>query len=237
VPKTQDIICNKDGLRLVGELSIPDAPGPRPGVLVMPTAQGLGPHVRQAARDLAEQGYVAIAADMYGEGEFGNDHARTTELITPLFASADLLRGRVAAWLQVLKDRNEVAADRVGAIGYCFGGQCVIELARSGADVKVVVSYHGLLETKAPAQAGQVKAHVAVYTGTKDPYAPPEHVVEFRKEMIAAGADWQVTEFGNGYHSFTDPNAEAAGVPGTQYDPLLRDISWQGTLTLLRNLL
>jgi len=112
----------------------------------------------------------------------------------------------------------------------------VLELARSGADVKVVVSYHGILTTSMPAKAGTVQAQVAVYTGAKDPYALREHVDALRDEMIAAGARWQITVFGDACHAFTDPNA-AATLSGLAYHPLADKVSWAGTVTLLGALL
>jgi dienelactone hydrolase len=115
--------------------------------------------------------------------------------------------------------------------------QCVLELARSGADVKAVVSYHGILTTAMPAKAGAVKAHVAVYTGAKDPYAPREHVDALQDEMIAAGARWQITVFGAAYHAFTDPDAAVKSVSGLAYDPLADRLSWAGTEALLDALL
>jgi dienelactone hydrolase len=109
-----------------------------------------------------------------------------------------------------------------------------LELARSGCDVKAVVSYHGLLQTAMSAQRGAVKGRIVVYTGEKDPYVPRAHVDAFREEMIAAETQWQLTMFGDAYHSFTDPNADpAAGVAGICYDSLADRLSWDGTLTLL----
>jgi dienelactone hydrolase len=126
---------------------------------------------------------------------------------------------------------------RVAAIGYCFGGQCVLELARSGADVKAVVSYHGILKTALPAQRGAVRAQVAVYTGAKDPYAPAADVEALRQEMLAAEARWQIMTFGEAYHGFTDPDSTMSALPGLGYDQIAHHVSWAGTLALLQQAL
>jgi dienelactone hydrolase len=109
---------------------------------------------------------------------------------------ATLARRRL---FELLRDRADVDASRIAAIGYCFGGQCVLELARSGADLKAVLRYHGILTTAMPARPGGVRAHVAVYTGAKDPRIPRDHLDALRAELLAAGADWQITEFGSAY--------------------------------------
>jgi dienelactone hydrolase len=143
------------------------------------------------------------------------------------------LRARAAAWYEYLKTRQEVDPQRIAAIGFCFGGQCVLELARSGADVKAVVSYHGLLSTSLPAMPGAIQGHVAIYTGAKDPYAPAEHVRALQEEMAAAGAHLQITVFSEACHAFTDPNAGAIGRDGLAYDPIADRVSWAGTMALL----
>jgi dienelactone hydrolase len=144
------------------------------------------------------------------------------------------LRGRALAGLEALKARPEVDGARIGAIGFCFGGQCVLEVARSGADVKSVVSFHGLLTTDLPAKPGAVKAKVLVLTGARDPWAPWEHVERLREELVAAGADWQITLYGEGYHAFTDSHAaELADIPGLRYDSLLDKLSWNSALAML----
>ncbi len=225
------------GAALEGYLALPDGQGPHRAVLVMHNAHGLGEQVRKSARRLAEAGYVALASDMYGGAFFSTNTEATGKVIAPLFADPNLLRQRVNAWYEYLRARQEVDPARMGAIGYCFGGQCVLELARGGADVKVVVSYHGLLQTALPAQPGGVKAQIAVYTGAQDLYVPREIVSAFQDEMLAAGARWQITVFGEVGHSFTDPDAAESGLPGLAYDPLAAQLSWAGTEVLLASLL
>lgn len=204
----------------------------------MSNAHGLGRQARDRASALAKLGYVALATDMYGDGTFFRDPREVGALFAPLQDTPGKLRSRVVAWYDALKAQPGVDKGRIAAIGFCFGGQCVLELARSGADVKAVVSYHGLLQTAMPAKPGTVKARVAVYTGEKDPYVPREYVDAFRSEMLAADAHWQLTVFGDAYHSFTDPEADPnAGVAGIRYDPLADRLSWEGTLTMLEAVL
>jgi dienelactone hydrolase len=192
--------------------------------------------VRESARLLAQEGYLALATDMYGDGIFHEDPSGAGASLGPLWKDPQLLRSRVVAWYEWLKQRPEVAADRIAAIGYCFGGQCVLELARSGADVKAVVSYHGILTTAMPAKAGIVGAHVAVYTGADDPYAPRKHVEDFQDEMQEAGARWQIMNFGRCCHAFTDTHIRS-DLPGLAYDPIADKVSWAGTLALLNAVL
>ena len=216
-----------DGVALRGELATPTGPGPHPAVLVMHDARGLGALVRRRARDLAAAGYVALATDMYGGGKRFENALEAGELFAALQKEPERLRDRVLASFEALKVQPQVDGRRIGAIGFCFGGQCVLELARSGADAAAVVSFHGLLTTRFPAKRGAVKAKVLALTGAHDPYAPLEDVEAFRKEMAAAGADWHLTIYGEGWHAFTDPSAaEMTNVPGVRHDPLLETLSW-----------
>jgi dienelactone hydrolase len=228
----ETVICHHEGIALRGELAVPKAAGPHPAVLVVHTAFGLGEHMRGVIRELAQAGYVALAVDMFGDGAYSEDQAVVAELVAPVWGNAPRLRARMGAWHDRLRSRSDVRADRIAAIGYCFGGQCVLEFARGGADVQAVVSYHGILGTSAPAERGAVRAHVAVYTGGRDPHAPRADVEALRAELTAAEADWQISEFGSAYHAFTDPEA-AAPQTGRAYDPLAHRVSWAGTLALL----
>jgi dienelactone hydrolase len=223
-----------EGHALEGLLAAPAGAGPHPAVMVMHDARGRGEQVRRRAALLAEQGYIALATDMYGGGADFENAREGGDLMLALHDEPERLRGRVLAGLEALKAQPGVDPDRIGAIGFCFGGQCVLELARSGADVKSVVSFHGLLTTALPAKPGEVKAKVLVLTGALDPYAPLEHVDGFQKEMGAAGAEWQVTVYSHGWHAFTDPNAaKMTNIPGVLYDPLLDKLSWASALAIL----
>jgi dienelactone hydrolase len=223
-----------DGVELVGQMAVPEKPGPHPAVMVMHTALGLGEMMRERVRRLAQLGYVAVATDMYGGGvDYRSDPKSGGTLMQHLLTPPERLRARAAAWYEQLKARPEIDPQKVAAIGFCFGGLCVLELARSGADVKAVVSYHGLLSTSMPAVPGAIHGQVAVYTGAKDPYAPAEHVTALQEEMTAAGAHFQITVFSEACHGFTDPKSGAMGLDGIAYDPIADRVSWAGTLALL----
>lgn len=226
-----------EGAALVGEVARPQGAGPHPAVLVMANAIGLGNQVRAAARALAALGYIAICTDMYGGGRYYHDATEAADDYLGLMNAPDLLRARVVAWYQAAAALSGVDAPRIAAIGYCFGGCCVLELARSGVDVKAVVSYHGILTTHNPAQPGVIKGKVAAYCGALDPYAPADTITGLRSEMDAAGARCDITVFGNVFHSFTDPEPHEPPLPGIGYDAVAHKVSWAGTLVLLDEVL
>jgi dienelactone hydrolase len=229
----EDVALDHDGAALVGALARPEGAGPHPAVLVMHTAHGLGDFVRDRARRLAGHGFVALATDMYGGGRHFDDASEAGEPFLALQQNPDRLRARVAAWYEALKAVAGVDPARVAAIGFCFGGQCVLELARSGADVKAVVSYHGLLSTAAPAAPGAIAGRVTVYHGAKDPFVPADTVDAFRREMAGAGVRLQFTSFSEAAHGFTDPDIGRMVRAGIAYDEEADRVSWAGTLALL----
>jgi dienelactone hydrolase len=234
MPPLNAMKIDHDGVELVGQLAVPEEPGPHPAVMVMATAFGLGAMMRERTRRLAELGYVAVATDMYGGGADGHTDPKSVGLLMQnLVSTPQLLRARANAWYEQLAARPEVDPNRIAAIGFCFGGQCVLELARSGADIKAAVSFHGLLSTSMPAQPGAIRGQVAIYTGAKDPYAPLEHLTALEGELSEAGTKFQITVFSEAYHGFTDPNAGALGRPGIAYDPIADRVSWAGTMGLL----
>ena len=216
-----------DGVALRGELALPTGAGPHPGMLVMHDARGLGSLVRRRSRELAARGYVAFAPDMLGGGRRFENAREVGPLLAALHEKPQRLRDRVLAGFRVLQAQPQADASRIGALGFCFGGQCVLELARDGADVKAVVSFHGLLGTRMPAQPGMVKAKVLAMTGRQDPYAPVADVEAFQQEMTAAGVDWHLTVYSQGHHAFSDPEAvQMTQIPGVRYDPRLEKLSW-----------
>jgi dienelactone hydrolase len=207
------------GVTFVGELARPDATsGPRPGILVVHEGTGITDHAKRRARELAERGFIALAADMYGGGNVAPSLAEGRPRMFALRADLDLLRGRVNAGLAALKAQPGVDARRLGAIGFCFGGLCVLELARSGADVAGVVSFHGILRTDRPAKPGDIQGRVLACHGSADPFVPPEEVAGFQQELTEAGVDWHLLVNGGAGHGFTNPAATNLGVPGVAYD-------------------
>jgi dienelactone hydrolase len=210
-----------------GYLALPDGGGPRPGILVVHEAPGLDDHVKRRAEMLAGLGYVALAVDLYGGGVVGNGPQEAFALMGPLREDPDLLRSRMRAGLDALAAVPGVDRGRLGAIGYCFGGYSVLELARSGAPVACVVSFHGLLETKRPAAAGTIKAKILACTGSADPLVPREQVTAFETEMTEVGADWQVATYGGAKHAFTNTAADSIPLPGFGYSGTADARSWK----------
>jgi dienelactone hydrolase len=225
---TQDITYRDGAASLHGFLAYDEtARDRRPGVLVVHEGLGLNDHAMERARMIAGLGYVALAADMFGERRQASDLQEARALIAPLRDDPPKLRARGRAALATLAASPQVDAAKLGAIGFCFGGAVVLELARDGADLKAVVSFHGVLTTKAPAVAGKTKAGVLVCTGAGDPLAPPDQVTA-EAEMRAAGVrDWQVISYGGTLHGFTNPAADGSLLPSARYNESADRRSWQ----------
>jgi len=182
--RTEDIEYHADGARLVGYLAVDDRkPGKRPGVLVAPEGGGLVELTKSIARRLAEAGYAAFAMDYYGDGQPLADMNDVMPKIIAFMAEPSTIRARAAEALAVLARQPECDAGRLAAIGYCFGGTTVLELARSGADLKAVVGFHSGLGTTRPGDASQIKAKVLACIGYHDPIIPAEQRLAFEKEM------------------------------------------------------
>jgi dienelactone hydrolase len=225
-----------EGTLLRGYAARPDTTGPAPAVLIMHSALGIAHAVNEAAaRKLAEQGYVAVCTDMYGAQLEGGSFEDAAAAYGLTLADPERQRARIVDWFDAVARRDDVDENRIAAVGFCYGGTTVLELARSGADVRAVVSYHGILTTHAPAEPGAVTGHVVAYCGAGDPFAPLADVDALRDEMIHAGAKYQITVFGAAAHGFTDPDAAVLGLDGVYFDLLSNDLSWSGTLVLLEH--
>jgi dienelactone hydrolase len=226
--KTEDVNYSDGPLNLSGVLAYdPAAPGKRPGIVVVHEAWGLGAHAIERAKMLAKLGYVALAADMYGDRRQAADLPAAMELIGDLRTDPAKLRARANAAVDVLRHNPNVDPSKLAAIGFCFGGTTVLELARGGADIKGVVSFHGGLQTAAPATPGAVTPKVLVCTGADDPMIPPAQVNDFEDEMRKASADWQVISYGNTVHSFTNPDAgKTVKLDGIAYNEQADRRSW-----------
>lgn len=237
----EEVSLDHGDTTLLGRLAVPgaDRAWPCPVVLIFPSALGLGEHALESTREFAAAGYMALGVDMYGGGASGSyaDAESTGGKFDALTRNPGLLRARVNAWLDKAKTLPGADPNRIAAVGYCFGGLCVLELARSGADLRAVVSYHGILKTAEPAAPGTIKAHVVAYCGGKDPYAPLADIDGLRDELEAAGASYQITTFGGVEHSFTDPRAVNIERPGIAYDETAHRVSRAGTLGLFEALL
>jgi dienelactone hydrolase len=221
-----DYRCGETSLR--GYLALDEnAAGPRPGVAVFHEGLGLGEFAMERARRLAGLGYVAFAADMFGDRRQATNLQEVATLVGGLRAEPEKLRARGRAALAALAALPQVDAGRLAAIGFCFGGSVVLELVREGAELKAVVSFHGVLATKLPAQAGRVKASVLVCTGVDDPLAPPDQVANFENEMRTGGVkDWQVIAYGNTLHGFTNPAADGSMMRTALYNEQADRRSW-----------
>jgi dienelactone hydrolase len=232
-----DYRCDETSLR--GYLALDaNAAGPRPGVLVFHEGLGLGEFAMERARRLAGLGYVALAADMFGDRRQASNLQEVATLVGGLRAEPDKLRARGRAALDVLAALPQVDAGKLAAIGFCFGGSVVLELAREGAELKAVVSFHGVLTTKMPARPGSVKASVLVCTGVDDPLAPPDQVADFENEMRTGGVnDWQVIAYGNTLHGFTNPAADGSMMRTALYNEQADRRSWASMKSLFDEVL
>jgi len=200
--------------------------GPRPGVLVLHQWTGLSDHEKTHADQLAELGYIAFAADVYGKGIRPKPPAAGVEA-GKYKKDRALLRARVNAGLDQLR-KHELSDDkRLAAIGYCFGGLVALELARSGADVQGVVSFHGSLDSPNPADGRQIKAKVLALHGADDPFVKPADLAAFEQEMRDAKVDWQLVSYGNAVHAFTQKGAGNDPSKGAAYDALVDRRSWE----------
>jgi dienelactone hydrolase len=197
---------------LKGYLAYDDAtPGKRPGILVVHEWWGQNEYARKRARMLAKLGYVALAVDMYGEGKQATHPEDAGKFSGEILKHMDVGRKRFLAARKLLAGQRFTDPARIGAIGYCFGGGVVLQMARDGVNLAGVVSFHGGLKTDAPAKPGAVKAKILVATGAADPFNPPDQVDAFEREMKAAGADFRVISYPGVKHSFTNPDADVYG--------------------------
>ena len=218
--KQGDTVCE-------GYLAWDDAQsGIRPGVLVVHEWMGLGDNVRTRCNMLAELGYVAFGVDIYGKGVRPSTMEAAAAESGKYRADRRLLRARAQAGLDALLAQDNVDSSRIAAIGYCFGGMTVLELARAGTDIAGVVSFHGSYTTDTPAGPGDIKAKVLVCNGAADPHNPPEAVAGLQDELDKSGADWQFINYGHAMHSFTNPQANMPQ-NGLQYNAAADRRSWQ----------
>lgn len=227
----------KDGNQLLeGMLAWDDSrAGPRPGVLVSHAWAGRTDFEDDKARALAELGYAAFALDLYGKGVRGNSPEENGALMQPFLDDRAMLQRRLLLSLSTLRDQEPVDASKVAAIGFCFGGLCVLDIARTGEDLAGVVSFHGLLGAPGNTEGNTVKAKVLALHGWDDPMAPPDQVIALSKELTALHADWQLHAFGNTLHAFTNPEANDRAM-GTVYDAAADRRSWIAMQNFLREL-
>jgi len=216
---TKTIDYEHNGVKLAGTLAWNDSVRERrPGILVAHEWVGHGPFSIEKAKQLAREGYVAFALDMYGKGVYAANPQQAARLAGAVKKDRSLMRGRAQAALDVLKQQPQVDPRQTGAIGFCFGGTTVLELARSGADLNGVVSFHGALETPMPAEQGKVRAKILALHGADDPFVKQDEVDQFITEMKAAKANWELVEYSGAVHGYTNRAAGSDNSKGTAYN-------------------
>ncbi len=200
--------------------------GQRPAVLVCHAWCGRDNFVAEKARKLAGLGYLGFALDVYGKGVLGSSKEENAELMQPFMADRAKLQKRMKAALDAVKKLPWVDGHKIAAMGYCFGGLCILDLARTGVDIKGVVSFHGLLGAPGNTEGQKIKAKILALHGRDDPMVPTGEVLAFQEEMTLAGADWQFVTYGNTVHAFTNPVANDPDF-GTVYQADADRRSWR----------
>lgn len=233
----KDVDYHDGDVRCVGRVVYDETQvGQRPLVLVAPAFEGRNAFSVDKARALAHLGYVAFVVDMYGAGRVGEGVEESRALMMPFFEDRAMLRQRVLAAFTAACALDQVDASKVAGIGFCFGGMCMLDLARAGADVRGVVSFHGVFAAPEGIDNKPIQAKVLVLHGHKDPQVPPEQADVMTKELDQANVDWQLLFYGQAKHAFTDPNANEPEM-GRQYDPVVSQRSWQAMVNFLAEVL
>ncbi len=228
-PVQKPVKYEVDGTKFEGVLVYDDAvKGARPGLVMVPNWLGIAPASLKMASDVAGKQYIVFVTDMYGEAVRPKNQQEAGQAAGAVKGDRNVMRARVNKGLELLRSEGKAAgldAKKVGAIGFCFGGTSVLELARAGAPVAGVVSFHGGLDAPMPATEGAVKAKVLALHGADDPFVPAAEVAGFQEEMRKAKADWELVAYGGAVHSFSEPEANAPGQ--AQYNPKVAKRAFQ----------
>ncbi|BBL60340.1 dienelactone hydrolase family protein [Methylomonas koyamae] len=234
----QSVSYQAGGTTFKGYLAWDDAKGEKqPGVLVVHEWWGLNDYAKQRAKMLAELGYTALAVDMYGDGKFSEHAAEASAFMASVVERAGVSEQRFAAAEAFLKRQPSVDPGKIAAIGYCFGGATVLNMARQGADLAAVVSFHGNLVSKTPAQAGKVNAKILILNGAADEFVTADSIAAFETEMTKAGADYRFVNYPGVRHGFTNPDADRLGKANNlpiAYDADADRQSWAAMQELFR---
>jgi dienelactone hydrolase len=226
--RTEVVEYKQGGTLLEGYLAYDDAvKGKRPGVIVVHEWWGLNTYAKMRTEQLAKLGYISFAIDMYGKGVRAKGPKEAGALSGIYRGDRSLMRARANAGLEVLRNHPLTDIKRIAAIGYCFGGTVVLEMARSGVELAGVVSFHGGLSTPNPGDAKNIKGKVLVLHGADDPAVPPDQVIAFQDEMRKANVDWQMVSYGGAVHSFTNPDAGSDPSRGSAYNEKADKRSWE----------
>ena len=233
----KEVTYSANGTALKGYIAYDDAiKGKRPGILVVHEWWGHNEYARRRAYMLAKYGYTALALDMYGDGKQAHHPDDARKFSSEVSQNAPLARARFEAALNLLKQEKSVDDANIGAIGYCFGGSVVLNMARAGLPLKAVASFHGGLGTQQPAERGKVQARIASFTGEDDPMIPATQVAAFRQEMEKAGVNYKAVTYPGATHAFTNPAADEYGrkfkLP-LAYNAVADKASWDAGLAFL----
>lgn len=210
---------------------------PRPGVLVTHDWLGVTDKTKEKAEELAKLGYVAFAVDIYGKGIRPTSPDEAGKLAGTFKKDRSMLRARMQQGLKTLRDQPQVDKKRIAVIGYCFGGTAALELARAGADVKSVVTFHGGLDSPKPEDGKKIKAHVLALHGADDPFVPAADVAAFEDELRKANVDYELVKYAHAVHSFTDKTAGNDPSKGQAYNELADKRSWKAMQEWLKETL
>ncbi len=225
---TQTIEYKQADTTLEGYLAYDDsASDKRPAVIVIHEWKGLDDYAKMRAEKLAHLGYVAFAADIYGKGVRPESHKEAGEISGAYKKDRNLVRERAKAAYEYVKGYELVDPERIAAMGYCFGGMAVLEMARARMDLKGVITFHGALDTPTPAKKGDIKSKILIFHGAQDPFVTMEDVSKFQQEMTQANADWQLVIFGGAVHRFTVPEAGDDSSKGFAYNKAADERSWE----------
>jgi dienelactone hydrolase len=229
----QSVVYQIDGQSYESRLAFSEGAKAAPGLVMAPNWMGISEDAEQIAREVAAKGYVVLLADLYGQDVRPKSNDEAAAAMMPMKNDRALLNKRMTAALDELTTQNFAAVDKasLAAFGFCFGGCCALELARTGAPLKAAVSFHGTLDTTNPADANNIKGKVLVLHGASDPLVPKEQLPAFEAEMNAANVDWQLLSYGGAFHSFTDRHANNPGVQ--MYNPTVS----KRAFTAMHNLL
>jgi dienelactone hydrolase len=224
---TRTIAYDHDGQKLQGYLAYDDAKaGPRPGVLVIHEWWGLNDYTKMRTRQLAEMGYVAFAADMFGDGKTTRDPKEAQAWSSAVSSAPGMLAARSKAGLDVLRKEKVTDVEKMAAIGFCFGGTTVLQLAYAGVPLKGVVTFHGGLVVPDEQQAQKIRAPIVILHGAEDTFVKPETIDGMRKALDAAKVDWFMVSYAQAVHAFTNPDADSFKIPGIGYNEKAAKRSW-----------